>query len=265
MEEVATAQAAFPPIGTPGWIDLSSEDPEASRQFYTALFGWTVDVISDPNAGGYGMFKLDGKEVAGVGPRPHDQQPTLWNSYVLVDDAAAITAKAAAAGGTAVLEPFDVMGAGMMAVIADPSNAIISLWQPGTHHGCEAFGVPGSFCWLELNSRDISSDKLFYWTVFGWDPSESVVPGYTEFKQGDSVIAGGMGLHNTITDDTPSHWLVYFGVADVDAAAAKVTELGGTVTNPPEDIPGDIGRFAIARDPQGGAFGLLTYTRFTAS
>ena len=61
------AQTVFPPIGTPGWVDLSSEDPEASRKFYTALFGWTADVISDPNAGGYGMFKLDGKEVAGVG------------------------------------------------------------------------------------------------------------------------------------------------------------------------------------------------------
>ncbi|MGA7987412.1 MAG: VOC family protein [Candidatus Dormiibacterota bacterium] len=259
------AQSAFPPIGTPGWVDLSSEDPEASRQFYTALFGWTVDVIADPNAGGYGMFKLNGKEVAGVGPRPHDQQPTLWNSYVLVDDAAAVTAKVKDAGGTVILEPFDVMGAGWMGVIADPSNAIISLWQPGTHHGCEVFGVPGSFCWLELNSRDIASDKLFYWTVFGWDPSESATPGYTEFKLGDAVIAGGMALPAGRPADIPSHWLVYFGVADVDAAAAKVTELGGSVIHPPEDIPGDIGRFAVAHDPQGAVFGLLTSTRFSAS
>jgi uncharacterized protein len=259
------AQAAHPPMGTPGWVDLSSEDPDTSRHFYTQLFGWTADVMSDPEAGGYGMFLLDGKMVAGVGPRPNEQQPTLWNSYVLVDDAAAATAKVKEAGGTVILEPFDVMGAGSMGVIADPSNAIISLWQPETHHGCEVFGVPGSFSWLELNSRDIASDKLFYWTVFGWNPHESLVPDYVEFRIGDDSFAGGMALPDATADGTPSNWLVYFGVADVDASAARVTELGGTVTNPPEDVPGDIGRFAIARDPQGAAFGLIKYARFGAS
>ena len=61
---------------TPGWFDLSTADPEGSRTFYSKLFGWTADVIPDPQAGGYGFFNLDGKMVAGVGPVQSKDQPT---------------------------------------------------------------------------------------------------------------------------------------------------------------------------------------------
>jgi predicted enzyme related to lactoylglutathione lyase len=62
------ADTATVAIDTPGWVDLQSSDAKGSRKFYTELFDWSVDVIADPEAGGYGMFKLDGKEVGGVGP-----------------------------------------------------------------------------------------------------------------------------------------------------------------------------------------------------
>lgn len=48
-----------------------------------------------------------------------------------------------------------------------------------------------------------------------------------------------------------SHWMPYVAVNDVDASAAKVKELGGTVCVPPTDIPGT-GRFAVIGDPTGG-------------
>src|ERR1700680_5349354 len=99
------------------------------------------------------MFKLDGKEGGGVGPRMNDQQPSAWMVYVLVDDAAASAAKIKGAGATVIAEPFDVMGAGTMGIVTDPSGAVIGLWQPGTHHGFALKGVPGSYCWAELNSR----------------------------------------------------------------------------------------------------------------
>jgi predicted enzyme related to lactoylglutathione lyase len=54
----------------------------------------------------------------------------------------------------------------------------------------------------------------------------------------------------------PPHWLVYFASTDVDASAKKVKDLGGSVMLEPQDFPG--GRFTIASDPQGGAFGILT-------
>lgn len=51
-------------------------------------------------------------------------------------------------------------------------------------------------------------------------------------------------------------WVVYFGVADVDAMAAKVEKLGGSIHMEPQDIPG-VGRFAFAADPQGAMFYLM--------
>jgi uncharacterized protein len=249
------------PIGEPGWVDLGTSDPVASHGFYAALFGWTVDVIPDPAAGGYGLFKLDGKEVAGVGGLMNGQQRPAWTVYVLVDDADAIAARVKTAGGTVLAEPFDVMDAGRMATIADPSGAVMGLWQPGTNRGVEVMGVPGSFTWPELNSRDLPSDKLFYWSVFHWDPAESTIPGmtYTEFKLGDDSIAGGMSIGPDMPPNTPSHWIVYFAVSDTDATVARLIGLGGVVHHPPQDVPG-VGRFALVADPQGAAFGLLQNT-----
>jgi predicted enzyme related to lactoylglutathione lyase len=50
--------------------------------------------------------------------------------------------------------------------------------------------------------------------------------------------------------------MVYVTVADVDAAATRITELGGSVSVPPTDIPG-IGRFAVVGDPTGAYFSII--------
>jgi uncharacterized protein len=53
----------------------------------------------------------------------------------------------------------------------------------------------------------------------------------------------------------PPAWLVYFTSADVDASAARATELGGRVIVPPSPVPG--GRIAVAADPQGAVLGFV--------
>jgi uncharacterized protein len=58
--------------------------------------------------------------------------------------------------------------------------------------------------------------------------------------------------------DVPPNWLTYFGVADCDASAAKAKQLGGTLLQPPTDIP-DIGRFAVCRDGQGAVFAIARF------
>jgi hypothetical protein len=90
--------------------------------------------------------------------------------------------------------------------------------------------------------------------VFGWDThvmSDADEFRYTTLGQDQDALAG-------IMDDAaePSGWNVYFEVADVDAALAQVTELGGTVVEPAQDTP--YGRIARAKDPTGTAFRLVT-------
>jgi predicted enzyme related to lactoylglutathione lyase len=241
---------------TPIWFDLSSTDADGSRSFYSKLFGWTADVIPDPQAGGYGFFNLDGKMVGGVGPVQNPGQPTSWSSYICVRDAATAAEKARQAGGTVMVEPMDVMGQGTLAFVSDPSGAAIGLWQPAEHQGAEVRGVPGSAAWTELHSNDINGVKGFYRSLFGWDTHDTDMGGmkYTEFKIGDASVAGGTAL-GPGEEHAPSHWLIYFAVADVDESSANATDLGGSAIVPPMDFPG--GRFSVIRDPQGAMFGLL--------
>jgi predicted enzyme related to lactoylglutathione lyase len=246
----------------PGWVDLTASDAAEARKHYGELFGWEAVPETDPQAGGYALAKLGGKQVAGISPtQPGDPSPPHWTMYVIVDDVDATTAKAKAAGGMAYMEPFDVMEEGRMAIVADPSGAAFGLWQPKRHGGWEVHDAPGSVGWVELNSRGFDDKtKNFYKEVFGWEPvtSKASPMDYTEFKLDGKSIAGGMEMVDQIPKDVPSHWLVYFGADDVDATTSQNQELGGRTLMEPMDFPG--GRFSVVADPQGVAFALVKMT-----
>ena len=120
--------------GTPSWVDLQTSDPAAAKAFYRALFDWSYDdqpVGHDAqgNDAFYSLAQKNGKDVAAIAPLPMPGIPPHWNTYVTVADVDATAAKVPGAGGTVVMEPFDVMDAGRMAVIADPTGAMINLWK----------------------------------------------------------------------------------------------------------------------------------------
>ena len=80
--------------GVPSWVDLSSPDTDASATFYGGLFGWEVQAAGPvEETGGYGMFTLRGKQVAGlVADHAGESQPPTWSAYVATDDADAAAA-----------------------------------------------------------------------------------------------------------------------------------------------------------------------------
>ena len=125
MAEAKTAIA-----NKPIWVDLSTTDAAAARDFYSKLFGWKIEVQPDPQYGGYGMGKLGDKQVAGIGPKMSPDAPTAWSIYIGTDDADDLAKKVQAAGGKVVAPPFDVGDQGRMAAFQDPSGAVISAWQP---------------------------------------------------------------------------------------------------------------------------------------
>jgi predicted enzyme related to lactoylglutathione lyase len=244
--------------GTPNSVYLGTSDLDTAISFYRELFGWEARRDERPEAGGYTQMMLNGKVVAGAGPLFLDEQPTSWSTYISVADADEAAHLVTKAGGTVLMEPMDVFDAGRMAFVLDPTGAAVGIWQPGTHIGAELVGEPGTLCWNELTTRDIDTAKAFYGTVFGWRGATADLDGmaYTTWELDGTAIAGMVQMNEIWPAELPSHWMIYFAVADTDAAAAKAAELGGKVSVPPTDITP--GRFAVLNDPQGAFFSVIT-------
>jgi hypothetical protein len=263
--------------GVPCWIDTSQPDPEAATTFYSGLFGWEFEDVMPPDAPGrYFIGRLRGLDVAAAGSQPEGAPPVaMWNTYIWVDDADATAVKVRDAGGQVLIEPFDVMDAGRMAVFSDPEGAVFSVWQANRHKGAQIVNEPGSLNFNGLNTRDVEGARKFYGAVFGWTVLDLggammwQVPGYAEFlEQRDPGLRERMAESdappgfedvvatiNPIADDqadVPAQWSVTFAVDDADAIAAKTTELGGQVVVPPFDAPWV--RMTIVTDPQGASF-----------
>lgn len=245
--------------GTPCWVDLSAPDPSTTSDFYAELFGWTVHDTGE-EGGGYRMCLRHGKPVAGIGPQPPGADPSaprFWSTFVSVLDAEATTEAVREAGGTVRYEPMDVADAGRMAVFTDPTGAEICAWQPRQHPGSALINEPGTPCWHELATRSPERAVDFYRQVFGWDAVNSTVgeADYTTWRCRDEVVAGMIRMTERWPADLPAHWMAYFAVGDTDREVESLRRLGGGVLVPPTDV--EPGRFAVVRDPGGGAFGII--------
>jgi len=247
--------------GTFGWIDLSTNDVGAAKAFYAGLLGWEMTDLPTDVGVDYTMCAKAGKEVAGLGPQPPGLAeagvPSLWNAYVIVDSADDAAAAAVQAGGTVPMPAMDVMDQGRMAMITDPTGATFGVWQARAHQGAELTQAPGSLIWTELRTRDLMAATAFYTDVFGWSwgDAESGYPIALLDSAADPAkdgIAGAMSMPDGVPAEAPAHWQIYLGVADVDAAAARAIELGGSVFLPTMTM--DEMTFAGITDPTGAMF-----------
>lgn len=244
-----------------GWVDLATSDVEAARAFYTGLFGWEGTDVPTPMGPAYTMFRKDGKLVAGMGPQPPGMAeagaPPVWSSYIMAHDVDATLAAVEAAGGTVVMPAMDIMTEGRMAMVADPSGAVVGLWQPRDHEGAELFNVPGTLTWNELQTRDLAAATAFYAEVFGWrwEPMEGsdYLVANIDAKEGEDKSNGGaMTMPDMVPAEAPSMWNVYFAVTDCDESVTRAVELGGSVFLPAMAM--GPGRFAGITDPTGAMF-----------
>jgi predicted enzyme related to lactoylglutathione lyase len=245
-------------VGAPCWIDLYSSDTDKATEFYGQLFGWTTE-SAGPEFGGYFTFLKDGKHIGGCMHNDGKQgYPDAWTVYLTTDDIERTVEAVKAKGGHVHIEPMQVAENGTMAMVADPGQGAIGIWQPGTQKGFDVWNEVDTPRWFELHTRDYDKTVDFYRDVFQWDThTESDTPEfrYTTARDGDQNLAGIMDASQFLPEGTPAAWSIYFGVEDADAALAKITELGGKVTQRAEDTP--YGRLAQATDPTGTAFKLI--------
>jgi hypothetical protein len=241
--------------GTFCWAEVGTTDPEAGKRFYESLFGWAGQDFPMPDGGVYTLLRLRGADVAGLYKLTESGVPPHWMVYVCVDSADDAVKKARSLGGKVIAPPFDVMDMGRTAVLQDPTGAVFAVWQPGTHRGVGHIDEPGTMCWWELLTRDPAAAKPFYQGLFGWGEHTAPMGGslYTSFLNGEKPVGGMTTPDGT---DTPSHWMIYFSVADCDKSAEHAKGIGATVLVPPTDVP-TVGRFAMLQDPQGTTFSII--------
>ena len=246
--------------GTFCWADLGTTDVESARSFYTDLFGWESE-DQETDSGVYVMFLQNGRPVVAIYEQGSDRltagwSPT-WVSYVSVDDADAVAARAAELGAEIVSDPFDVMDAGRMALAVDPTGATFAIWQPANHFGAGVVNDPGTMTWNELRTTDDKTAADFYSQLFGWNLDPRPMGdgnNYTIVKVGERSN-GGIVPMTQDDDDASPQWTVYFTVEDIEAAAERVDRLGGNVLVTPFEAPN--GKFSIVQDPQGAVFALF--------
>ncbi len=236
------------------WLDLSTPDTAASKQFYTDIFGWHYqDIPAGPDSI-YTMALKSGDRVAALYFDNHEGIPAHWMPYVSVSDVEEVVKRSLELGASIVHPTMDVMGAGRMASIMDPGHAIFKLWQPLSHAG---FGITeeiGALTWMELNTNDPVTQFDFYHKLFGWTSQEGEdgTGQYTHFICGGQKQAGMMKIQPE-WGEVPPHWLPYFQVADINETMTAVKDKGGQVYMGPIHVKGT-GDCAVMADPQGAVF-----------
>ena len=127
----------------------------------------------------------------------------------------------------------------------------------------DRFETHGDFSWCELLTYDVDSAKKFYAELLGWTMEDQPMPEgaghYTILKTDGRPVGGIMKMPPQVPAGTPPHWGAYVTVDDVDAAAARVQELGGRILVPPTDSSD--ARFCVFQDPQGAVLSIISYTK----
>jgi predicted enzyme related to lactoylglutathione lyase len=265
------------PAAVPCWVDTEQPDPEAARQFYAGLFGWTfTDAVPPGVPGTYLIASLDGKDVAAIGPAAADTRAE-WNTYIAVDDADAAAAAVRGAGGRITIEPVDAGPGGRLAACVDPRDARFRLWQPRRRLGAQLVNAPGCWNFSDLHTADATAAARFYASLFGWEFDEmgfatmirrpgygdhlaaTVDPGIHERQAGVSAPPGFADAIGWVAPlaSGHDHWQVSVTVASRDESAANAERLGAVVLSSDDT---EWTKTAVIRDPQGAE---LTLSQFT--
>jgi predicted enzyme related to lactoylglutathione lyase len=247
------------------WYELMTTDPSVAEAFYKAVVGWS----SEPFGGvdfPYTVLKVGDVGVGGIMTLPPEaaamgMQPA-WLGYIHVADVDAATESVRAAGGAVHRAPADIPNVGRFSVVADPQGAIFMLLAPQGEGGPRLSGfTPGRIGWHELYAIDWPSALDFYAGQYGWTRTEAIDMGPMGTYQLFSVDADqGGGMMNKPANVPAPHWLFYFNVDGIEAAAERVTVNGGQILNGPMEVPG--GSWIVqCVDPLGAQFALVAPAR----
>ncbi|SIS17368.1 hypothetical protein SAMN05445060_3250 [Williamsia sterculiae] len=116
--------------GTPYWFDTLSKAYESSKTFYSEAFGWEYDELTGEM--NYAQVLIGGEVLAGIMQAESmlpPESPSFWQSYITVDDTAAVLDRAVELGGAVTMSATDTPY-GILGSLADPFGANITVAVP---------------------------------------------------------------------------------------------------------------------------------------
>ncbi|MCA9707307.1 MAG: VOC family protein [Myxococcales bacterium] len=236
------------------WNGIVSSDSARTLAFFPEVLGWSVQEI-DMGGDTVQMLASAGTPLAHVrGPQAPGER-SWWNNYFRVEDVDATVAAVKKAGGTVVVPPTDIPP-GRFSTVATPSGAHLSLFREANPEDTDKPSTTGFIHWVDLHSKDLERDLAFIHEGLGLATSEFPMPSgaYHILNPEGRTRGGAMEGKNP---EAPSMWLAWVAVDDVDQTLERVTRHGGKVLAPAWDAD-TVGRMAIAADPTGVAFGIIT-------
>ncbi len=248
-------------VGKIIWADLTTPDLDASKRFYSGLFGWT---FRDLRVGekGYSVALLDGIPVAGLfqRPEPAGRRPA-WISFIAVRDVDAAKKTALENGARVLFGPRSFPQRGRQAVFADPEGAVFGVLASSSGDPGDFLAAPGAWIWNSLLTRDPDKEAAFYQTLFAYDVFD--LPGDDGrdhlILSSDDYARASVNPLPSRASNRPPHWLGFVRVVDAVDAAARAAALGGrVVVQPHVDRHG--GKVALVADPAGALLGLMEWS-----
>ncbi|MCP3426464.1 VOC family protein [Rothia sp. AR01] len=260
-------------VGSPVWLELTTDQAGLVRDFYARLLGWRV---TDEEMPGFGMIYqgetlvggfIDSTRFDNFGASDAEGVPNAWTVYLRTDDLDAALAAVEETDGRVLMPIRDVEGQGRFSIVSAPDGAVLGVWELGEFDGLAFPMTPGSPVWFETLSTDYDAAVPFYERALGWNvvPMGGEDGGEGDVDEGGVRYAthgpdgeGGAGIcaaDSFLPDGVPSFWRAYFLVEETDAAVRTVQELGGHLLDGPMDSP--FGRVATVADPGGATFQLV--------
>ena len=236
------------------WHDLLTPDPVSAGKFYEKLFGWQIDY-----QGQYAVVRNGDKLIAGIlkMEQPDDiSRYGVWLPSVSVADVDSAVSLVEANGGKILKGPYDMYPRGRAVLISDPQKADLVLLSAKGGDPADVEAEIGDWLWDEIWTHDVETIEKFYRSVLGYDEMFSIDK-YHVFMHKGKFRAG---IRQVPDSSENMLWVPVVRVADPEATARRVPELGGVVLIAPDEAPRK-GETALISDSTGA---LLLIQRWPA-
>lgn len=115
------------------WNELATSRPDVCKSFYGRVFGWSSQEVDLGDFGTYSVWLHEGQGIGGMlhmDDADGEQAISFWTSYIAVASVDATVDAVIQAGGTVKLPPTNVPELGRVAIIGDPTGAVVAVIRP---------------------------------------------------------------------------------------------------------------------------------------